>query len=151
MNFTTLHPEVIKNAKNIYFEMWNIVDDKSRVHNLVRARAAFSVAFRPYCRLVDLSAVLDKHHSSVAYYIKIHDAQMMYGDYQTMYASARNLLSMYDKGHNLLSNHVENYGTEPYSLENILHELDEANKKVEELLKYKYRYDEIVARVKELV
>lgn len=141
MKFETIHPEIIKNAKNTYFEMWNIVDNNSRTHNLVRARAAFTAAFRPYCRVVDLSAALNKHHSSIIHYINIHDAQMLYGDYRTMYTSARDLLATY----------VKNSDAELLSLESILYELDEANKKVEELLKYKYRYDEIVARVNELV
>jgi aminopeptidase-like protein len=140
MNFEKLHPEIIKNAKHVYFGMWNVVDDNTRRHILVRARAAFTAAFRPYCRAVDLAAALGKHHSSIVHYTKIHDGQMLYGDYRTMYDSARELLATY----------VGEPSGGMNSLESILHELNEANKKVEELLKYKYRYDEIVARVKEL-
>ena len=140
MKFETIHPEIIKNAKHVYFGMWNVVEDNTRRHTLVRARAAFTVAFRPYCKVVDLAVALDKHHSVIIHYVNIHDGQMLYADYRTMYDSARELLATY----------VKNSDAQLYSLESVLYELEEANKKVEELLKYKYRYDEIVARVKEL-
>lgn len=124
----------IVDAKLRFYELWKIVDDKSRRHNLVRGRAAFVAAFRPYCRAVDLANAIGKDHATVIYYVKIHEAQMMYKDYKIMYDSARELLkSIYSE--------VE---ADIDSLEMIVTQLKNANERIEELLDYKFRYLELV-------
>jgi hypothetical protein len=78
-----------------FMEEMALNDNGSQERPLVYARAAWANAMRSNARIQDLGKVLGKHHATIVYYCKTHNAQMVYNDYRAIYEHALGIKSKY--------------------------------------------------------
>lgn len=78
-----------------FMEEMALNDNGSQERQLVYARAAWANAMRSNAKIQDLGKVLGKHHATIVYYCKTHDAQMAYNDYRAIYEHALSIKSKY--------------------------------------------------------
>ena len=80
--------ETLQKTYKDFMEEMALHDNGSQERQLVYARAAWANAMRSNAKIQDLGKVLGKHHATIVYYCKTHDAQMAYTDYQAIFDHA---------------------------------------------------------------
>lgn len=87
--------ETLQRTYKEFMEEMAIQDNGSQERNLVYARAAWSNAMRHNARIQDLGKVVGKHHATIVYYSKMHEAQIAYTDYRAIYEHALAIKAKY--------------------------------------------------------
>ena len=137
-------------AANAFFDKGN---NPSRLRKNVYARTAFSNAFYSLSKLADIGRVLNRHHATIIYYLKSHNSLIAYQDYKSVYEEALKIRE--EIAGNLEGNNVDpvnmlkTINKLRVMIESMRREISDSKNKIEQLLKYKEKYEALKKVVQE--
>tara|TARA_R110000822_G_scaffold92234_1_gene212425 strand:+ start:3322 stop:3849 length:528 start_codon:yes stop_codon:yes gene_type:complete len=142
-NLERVSIKILRQWKNDFLLFHGITDNGSRNRPLVLARAAWANAACWANTVESIGLVVNKDHSTISHYRRLHPTNMKYSDYNELYLSAKE----FGKSVNYIPVKPTIFEYEPL-LSKLTNEINSLRSEIEDLKVYKHKYEIIANQIK---